>query len=409
MSGIFNKATFDAAKKTCDDDLKEKKYDAVIELYTKLLSDHPQAPNEEKRSVYSNRSYAKLLTGKYSESLSDADKCIEIDPEWSRGYSRKGDALEGLNDFSGACAAFQTAIDKSPNKTDHNYLLLKNKLEKMKLDGRPTLRALYYLRITIFASALLYMIPFTGAFSGYMYKLFVFAAMGSCLSEVVDKHGMIQFNMEFVKKIVPEAATQRLFLCFVLFAARLSTLMFMMPVIVTEVANLLPAIANYAKKPQNEKYIKDQMASLAAKYPQKVSQVQMDQLMMTLKDNNRVRFFQNEISDKASELEVWCGIFLIVSLLLPTRDFMTLFMWWNYLKLRYMSDDGSKGIKKAFTNVDVTINEQLLSRSWIPGFVRNVYEKIKGFLAAQAAPPSSSAGTGSGGFLSNLTSKCTVM
>ena len=408
MSGSFNKATFDATKKICDDDLKEKKYDAVIELYTKLLSDHPLAPNEEKRNVYSNRSYAKFLTGKYTESLSDADKCIEIDPEWSRGFSRKGDALEGLGDFSSACAAFQTAMDKSSNKTDHIYLLLKSKMEKMKVDGRPTLRALYYLRIAIFVSAILYMIPFTGAFSGYMYKLFVFAAMGSCLTEIVNTHGMIQFNMEFVKKISSEAATQRLFLCFVLFAARLSTLMFMMPVIVTEVANLLPVIVNYAKKPQNEKYIKDNLAPLIAKYPQQVSQAQIDKLFVMLKDNNRVRFFQTEISEKASELEVWCGIFLIVSLLLPTRDFMTLFMWWNYLKLRYMSDDGSRGIKKAFTNVDITINEQLLSRSWIPAFVRNVYEKIKGFLATQAAPPSASSGAGSG-FLSNLTSKCSVM
>jgi predicted PurR-regulated permease PerM len=184
--------------------------------------------------------------------------------------------------------------------------------------------------------------------------------------------------------------------------------MFMMPVIVAELSNLVPVFVNYAKKPQNEKFMKDQIAPLAAKYPS-INESQIDQIMAMLKDNNRVRFFQTSIAETACELEVWCGIFLIVSLLLPTRDFMCLFMWWQYLKLRYMSDNGSNGIKKAFTKVDNTINEQLLSRSWVPGIVHNLYAKIKGFLAAQAVPPSSASAGGAGGLLSGLTSKCSIM
>jgi len=40
-----------------------------------------------------NRSAAAYQLKKYDEAMADADKCIEIQPDWSKGYQRKAMCL----------------------------------------------------------------------------------------------------------------------------------------------------------------------------------------------------------------------------------------------------------------------------------------------------------------------------
>jgi hypothetical protein len=40
--------------------------------------------------------------GKLSAAVSDAERCIELKPEWGKGYSRLGTALFKRNDLDGA-------------------------------------------------------------------------------------------------------------------------------------------------------------------------------------------------------------------------------------------------------------------------------------------------------------------
>jgi stress-induced-phosphoprotein 1 len=44
---------------------------------------------------------------KFNEAVSDAEKCIEIKPDWSKGYQRKGMALHGLRNYEDAIKAFE--------------------------------------------------------------------------------------------------------------------------------------------------------------------------------------------------------------------------------------------------------------------------------------------------------------
>jgi hypothetical protein len=37
-------------------------------------------------------------------------------------------------------------------------------------------------------------------------------------------------------------------------------------------------------------------------------------------------------------MEVYHGIYLIFELALPTRNIMQLYIWWQYLRMRYMVD-----------------------------------------------------------------------
>lgn len=57
----------------------------------------------------------------------------------------------------------------------------------------------------------------------------------------------------------------------------------------------------------------------------------------------------------ATYCEVGQGLFLIVELVLPTRNFMFLMLWWQYLQMRYMLDK-TGNIKTVFNELDRRIS-----------------------------------------------------
>lgn len=49
--------------------------------------------------LYSNRSAVYAAQHEYQKALDDANKSVEIKPDWSKGYVRKGAASRGLDDI----------------------------------------------------------------------------------------------------------------------------------------------------------------------------------------------------------------------------------------------------------------------------------------------------------------------
>ena len=56
-----------------------------------MLSFHPS--DAKLAPIYSNRSACYASVGKLNAAIEDAEKCIEIKPEWGKGHSRLGVAL----------------------------------------------------------------------------------------------------------------------------------------------------------------------------------------------------------------------------------------------------------------------------------------------------------------------------
>ena len=87
-------------------------FNQAVELYG---SD--AAPAE----LYSNRSAVLVTLGQYVEALADADRAISINPTWSRGHSRRGNALHAMSKkgiaprWEDARAAYQMALNLDPN------------------------------------------------------------------------------------------------------------------------------------------------------------------------------------------------------------------------------------------------------------------------------------------------------
>jgi stress-induced-phosphoprotein 1 len=76
---------------------------------------------------YSNRSAAHLSKGDAEAALEDADKCIELNAGFAKGFGRRGAALYALHEFSDAIVAYEQGL-----KVDASNAALKEGLEEAK-------------------------------------------------------------------------------------------------------------------------------------------------------------------------------------------------------------------------------------------------------------------------------------
>lgn len=123
----------------------------------------------------------------------------------------------------------------------------------------------------------------------------------------------------------------------------------------------------------------------------------------------------------AAQAQVSHGVFLLVELLLPTRNFIQLYLWWQFLKMQYMQEQAQPSnaqrprlIQAAFKDLDQQLTG-LLAYRMVPQIVRTGYAQAKTFLAKQVELPTATNDTAgasrsaTGGGISGLLSRCQIM
>ncbi|KAL3320943.1 Stress-induced-phosphoprotein 1 [Cichlidogyrus casuarinus] len=90
--------------------LQNNDTETAIKAYSEAIALDPK-----NHVLYSNRSAAYAQKSSYSDALADAEKCIEIKPDWVKGYTRKATALEFLERFSEAEIVLNRALEMDPN------------------------------------------------------------------------------------------------------------------------------------------------------------------------------------------------------------------------------------------------------------------------------------------------------
>lgn len=86
-------------------------YDEAIRQYDEAIElDELYATPTELATLYSNRAACWAQRGEHAKSLADAEKCIEIDPKFTKGYNRKGHALFYLQRLDDAEQAFAEGV-----------------------------------------------------------------------------------------------------------------------------------------------------------------------------------------------------------------------------------------------------------------------------------------------------------
>mmetsp|Transcript_22159 Transcript_22159/g.61665 ORF Transcript_22159/g.61665 Transcript_22159/m.61665 type:complete len:566 (+) Transcript_22159:632-2329(+) len=90
--------------------LQAKKFSEAIANYTKAIN-----LDGSNHVYFSNRSAAYLSKGDGNNALEDANSCIALNPQFAKGYSRKGAALHALKRYNDSIAAYNEGLEKFPN------------------------------------------------------------------------------------------------------------------------------------------------------------------------------------------------------------------------------------------------------------------------------------------------------
>ncbi|CAO1638470.1 unnamed protein product [Sympodiomycopsis kandeliae] len=90
-----------------------KRYEEAIKHYSDAIaavSGEADAPHV----LHSNRSACYAGLRQWDQALQDADKTIELNPSFAKGYGRKGGALHGARKFDESIAAFEQGLKIAP-------------------------------------------------------------------------------------------------------------------------------------------------------------------------------------------------------------------------------------------------------------------------------------------------------
>jgi stress-induced-phosphoprotein 1 len=97
---------------------KKKEYAAAIQFYSQALE---ETPNEH--TILGNRAAAFHNLGKYQEAEADAGKCIEIKPDWSKGFQRKAMAQQASGNIKEAIENYEKGVELDANNAQCKQML----------------------------------------------------------------------------------------------------------------------------------------------------------------------------------------------------------------------------------------------------------------------------------------------
>lgn len=384
------------------------------------------------KALYSNRSASFLKLKQSSPALNDANECVRLDNNWAKGHVRKGDCYFEIHKYTEAYNAYNGGSRVDPN--DQN---IKKKMEQCMnaisrasdaasssartntsatsaaSAGIPDAQGILgkvqkFSRMGLIASAILYCIPFLGYFLGSSFSQMCW--MSFCILSIIlkvillyNKYGMIKFNFDYIQSLLPDQNTMLLFLSFLMLVAR-PQLLGGAPLLFQELSFYLPQLFEFARLRMPE--MEAQIMPMIKKYAPQMAGQNLS-AFFTPQSCKQVAV---QIQYASAQCEVMQGILFITSLLLPSRNFIIVYIYWQYLQMRYMLDK-SGNIKNAFQGLNNSISP-ILGHRLCPQIVRTGYGSLKTFLASQVTPPtvgSASQGSFISRTLGSLKSKCNIM
>ncbi|KAE9613160.1 hypothetical protein Lal_00027632 [Lupinus albus] len=109
----FDPKLADEEREKGNEFFKQQKYPEAIKHYTESLRRNPEEPR-----TYSNRAACYTKLGAMPEGLKDAEKCIELDPAFVKGYTRKGAVQFFMKEYEKALETYQEGLKHDPNNQE---------------------------------------------------------------------------------------------------------------------------------------------------------------------------------------------------------------------------------------------------------------------------------------------------
>ncbi|XP_040987240.1 hsp70-Hsp90 organizing protein 3-like [Juglans microcarpa x Juglans regia] len=109
----FDPKVADEEREKGNEYFKQQKYPEAVKHYTESLRRNPKDPK-----AYSNRAACYTKLGALPEGLKDAEKCIELDPTFSKGYTRKGAVQFFMKEYDKALETYQEGLKHDPSNPE---------------------------------------------------------------------------------------------------------------------------------------------------------------------------------------------------------------------------------------------------------------------------------------------------
>ncbi|KAF5184837.1 Hsp70-hsp90 organizing protein [Thalictrum thalictroides] len=109
----FDPQLADEEREKGNEFFKQQKYPEAVRHYTEALRRNPKDPR-----VYSNRAACYTKLGAMPEGLKDAEKCLELDPTFTKGYTRKGAIQFFMKEFDKALETYQEGLKHDPRNQE---------------------------------------------------------------------------------------------------------------------------------------------------------------------------------------------------------------------------------------------------------------------------------------------------
>ncbi|TYI53671.1 hypothetical protein E1A91_D11G020700v1 [Gossypium mustelinum] len=109
----FDPKVADEEREKGNECFKQQKYPEAVKHYTESLRRNPKDPK-----AYSNRAACYTKLGALPEGLKDAEKCIELDPTFSKGYTRKGAVQFFMKEYDKALETYQEGLKHDANNQE---------------------------------------------------------------------------------------------------------------------------------------------------------------------------------------------------------------------------------------------------------------------------------------------------
>jgi hypothetical protein len=421
------------AKALGDAAFAAKSWTEALSQYSQALEACDGSDKDLLKKIYGNRSAVYSASKNFTAALSDGEKCVDLDGEWSKSHIRVGDALFGLRKFTEASNAYNRADRLEPGKgyDQKANLAINNRQQQEAYQQRqqqqrssgnggkqsPPIIPTEGLMNTIYTTCekamfflfILYLLPLSwipliGSMFphySYMYKLLLLCSLIISGLHVYCTVGRPQFNAQYLQSIMSIQGVHAFFLSIVLLPSR--------PYMLAAAAILFNHVVIRANAlvASVRPYMSNVLASLPPQFA--TYKPQLEQINTMLSTPGGIQQFKTAFMNVSCTAEVMQGVLLVVELLLPTRNFMFLFLWWQYLMMRYIVDTttGTGCVKTAFITLDKQISS-LTTHSMCPSIIGKGYGYVKNYMiqqveSAQNAGQANAAG--GGGFVDSIKSK----
>jgi tetratricopeptide (TPR) repeat protein len=233
---------------------------------------NPTTDKEFLKILYSNRSAVYLKLNQSENALNDAKKCIELDSQWLKGHTRKGDALYAKKQYTDAYNAYNAGLRITPSdptlteKAEKAMRAIRNEATHTSsassssswsssgttASSAPMTGIFRQLRLVIVVCVIVYMIPFLPfRLGGTAYRVAAGLYAGLAVYDLYKKYGMPKFSTDYAQLVIPDPNTMKAFLGMMLIMSVRPYIFAIAPVFLNEVSNFTPEIFQVSLHPNH--------------------------------------------------------------------------------------------------------------------------------------------------------------